>query len=417
MIEILKTHIEEQIGLKIKNRGDCELLSNAVLEILDIHISYNTIRRMYNLAPYTKPNTRTLNTFAQFIGYKNYNHFIQTYTYKIKYKLNQEVYKALSQEDEDDIIFLVTKTKKSSEDFSDFIILLTRELLYHKNYNLLNKIFNLNELSFNNFSYSEALYFGNSIGLFFRRNSNINNVLLKNINFINCVYLTFVDYSCLNKYFGNLAKLLFQNPPNLEIRIFSASILSFKDYLNDIKKENATYNKIDFSLIYSKKIHPILCSRLIALILLKDKSKTIEVLNKYFELHHEKHQLIDYSFELFTSAILSKNIIMMKYLIDKVKISSKINYYYQKQHLNSFYLMCMFYYRLINDGKSERQYISLFNLNNIYINYEEYILIFYQIYLFNSNKGALENKNQYFKLAEKLNYKYFNKDFFLNYFN
>ena len=107
----------------------------------------------------------------------------------------------------------------------------------------------------------------------------------------------------------------------------------------------------------------------------------------------------------------------MKYLIDKVKISSKINYYYQKQHLNSFYLMCMFYYRLINDGKSERQYISLFNLNNIYINYEEYILIFYQIYLFNSNKGALENKNQYFKLAEKLNYKYFNKDFFLNYFN
>ena len=37
MIHILKKRIEEKIGTKIENRGDCELLSNAILDILGRH--------------------------------------------------------------------------------------------------------------------------------------------------------------------------------------------------------------------------------------------------------------------------------------------------------------------------------------------------------------------------------------------
>ena len=63
LIDILKKRIEGKIGKPVKTRGDCELVSNAILETLDIDISYSTIKRLYGLAPYTKPNSKTTNIF------------------------------------------------------------------------------------------------------------------------------------------------------------------------------------------------------------------------------------------------------------------------------------------------------------------------------------------------------------------
>ena len=62
MIDILKKEIERKIGKKIKDRGDCELVSNVILENLQLEISYSTIRRLYGLVNETKPNNKTLNT-------------------------------------------------------------------------------------------------------------------------------------------------------------------------------------------------------------------------------------------------------------------------------------------------------------------------------------------------------------------
>ena len=93
------------------------------------------------------------------------------------------------------------------------------------------------------------------------------------------------------------------------------------------------------------------------------------------------------------------------------------DFFYQKQHLNSYYLMSAFYYRIMNDTFSEHKYISLFNPKNIYPNYEEFILLLYQIYLFDLNNGASKNRELYEQFSEKLNYKLFSKDFLINYFD
>ena len=60
MIDILKKEIEKKIGKKVTNRGDCELVSNVILETLEEEISYSTIRRLYGLVNETKPNNKTL---------------------------------------------------------------------------------------------------------------------------------------------------------------------------------------------------------------------------------------------------------------------------------------------------------------------------------------------------------------------
>ena len=186
LIEVLKKEIALKIKREIKGRGDCVFLSNAILEILDVDISYNTIRRFYNLIPSTKPNIKTFNTLAQFIGYRNYLDFTQNYKYKEKINISDIIYKSVAKNKTEDIVNLVNKTKKSSEDFTSLIIVLLRELLHNENYILINRLFKLKALNFNSFSYYQALKIGNAIGLLIRKKPKIYQHLISNINFLDC---------------------------------------------------------------------------------------------------------------------------------------------------------------------------------------------------------------------------------------
>jgi hypothetical protein len=67
LIDILKTEVEHFLGRKITKRGDCEYLSHAIFDSLNIEVSFNTLRRIYGLLPPTNPNIKTLNTLAQFL--------------------------------------------------------------------------------------------------------------------------------------------------------------------------------------------------------------------------------------------------------------------------------------------------------------------------------------------------------------
>ena len=413
MITELKREVESNYGKKIENRGDCEKISNAILELLDIEISYNTLRRLYKLAPQSKPNKKTLNTLAQFVGYNNYSHFTQTYSFKEKTKLFQITYKSIYEEHDSEILDLVKNTKRSTENFIDFITLLVRELFYKQKYELIDAIFSLEELHYSKFSYSEILYVGNSIGLILRRENRIHNMLIKNINFLNCIYLTFVDYSSLNSYYGEWAFALKHSKTSEEIEVFNNAVLEFKKFLN--KKTLKPTNK---KLIFRKDLHPILISRLLALQLLSDtKFKTTKLLTKYHKIHLKTKHSMDYFYELYTTSILTKDVEVMKFLINKLDVN--IEYLYQKHHLNSFYLMSAFYYKLTNNKVEELKNFNRFSLNECRYSYEEFIKIIVLIYLYRNSKSDSEKKQlleHYITLSKKLNYPYFSEDFILNYF-
>lgn len=414
MIEVLKKVIEEKIGSQIKSRGDCELLSNAITVTLDKDISCSTLRRFYGLAPNTKPNSKTLNTLAQFIGYKNYADFTQKYLYKEKIDLSQITYKTVSDGDEQAILDLVKTTKRSPENFIGFIVMLTRELFHIKNYRLIDALFKLEELSYTSFSYSEVLYFGNSIGLLLREQTKVDYILLHNMNFLNCIYLTFVDYSSLNSYYGKWATYLKSTKLPNEIILFNNALLQYKNFLN-----NKTVKTGDQGLIYNKDLHPILCSRLLALkFLSKNKCDVTEVLTNYYKTHTKIKYTSDYSYELYTTAILIKNKEIMIFLIEREDF--KIAFLHQKHHLNSFYLMSAFYYKLTKNKVEELKNFNRFSLKDCRYSYEEFIQLIYLIYLYDDSKVRTE-KNQilmrYKALSEKLNYPYFSEDFLLKYFD
>ena len=415
MIDILLQKVKNKIGREIKTRGDCQLISNAIYETLDVDLSYNTIRRLYGLAPAVNPSINTLNAIANFCGYKNFAHFTQTHRYAKKSNISQLVYRAIYHCDEVEIINLVKSTKKSSEDFIGFIINLTRELLYNGQYLILDQVYLLKELNYENFSYSEILELGNSIGLQLRKVKIKEDSLLINTNFLRCVYLTFVDYSNLNGYYGAWTTLISQKNNTKEIRTFTRAILELKQFLNN-KEVKDNFG----DLAFGKDLHPILCSRLIAIkILTHNKDETIDILDKYFTVHSVKKSIqLDYSYELFFIAIITKNTTFMRYLINIIE--GPTSFYYQKHHMNSFYLMCMFYYKLTQDNSNQKKYALLFDPLYIRYSYEDFILVLHNIYLYADTTGMKRRaivRADYTQLCKKLQYPYFSEEFFGEYFN
>ena len=414
MIDILKKEIEAKIGRKVTNRGDCELVSNVILETLGLEISYSTIRRFYGLVNETKPNNKTLNTLAKFVGYKNYIHFSQNYSYKQKIDLTDIIYKTVSKNDSEKIINLVIKTKNSSEDFVSLIIILIRELWHNENHDLINRIFRLKALNFNSFSYYEALKIGNSIGLLIRKKSKIDLQLLNNINFLECVFIIFVDYSSLNNYYGDSLEIIKKNNIREDITLFSTAVLEFKNFIN-----NKVFNPINVNATYKKQLHPILSSRILSLELLSaDPKKKLVILNAYHTSHLIKGNITSHYYELFTTSILLKNTEIMFFLISKINL--KVEFYFQKTHLNSFYLMCLFYYKLTGDVENETKFLKSFKLSECRDSYKEFLTLILHVYLYNNTNEKSKKRNikaQYKILSKKLNYPYFSDDFLLNYFN
>jgi len=414
LIDILKKEIEKKIGKKINSRGDCELVSNVILETLELEISYNSVRRLYGLINPTKPNKKTLNTLAKFVGYKNYVHFLQSHSFKQKIDLTEVIYKTVSENDSEKIIKLVNKTKNSTEDFLSMIIILIRELWHNENYGLINRIFELKALKFTSFSYYEVLKLGNSIGLLIRKKSKIEPIFLNNINFLECVFLIFVDYSSLNKYYGDSLEIIKKNNISEDITLFSAAVLEFKNFIN-----NKVSIPINVNVTYKKQLHPILSSRLLSLELLSaDPKKRLEILNTHHKSLKTKGNITSHYYELFTTSILLKNTEIMFFLISKINL--KVEFYFQKTHLNSFYLMCLFYYKLTGDVENETKFLKSFKLSECRDSYKEFLTLILHVYLYNNTNEKSKKRNikaQYKILSKKLNYPYFSDDFLLNYFN
>jgi hypothetical protein len=414
LIENLKKEIAKKIKREIKNRGDCVFLSNAIFEILDIEISYNTLRRFYNLLPSTKTSIKTFNTLAQFIGYKNYIDFTQNYKYKGKINITEIIYKSVAKNKPEDIVNLVKKTKKSSEDFTSLIIILIRELWHNGNFKLIDRIFNLKALNFNSFSYDEVLKIGNSIGLLIREKDKLHPQLLNNINFLDCVFLIFVDYSSLNKYYGGTLEIIKKNNVRYDITLFSKAVLEFRNFINNKKIKD-----LDIDKPHEKQLHSILIGRLLSLKLLSaNPDKAIKIINTHHKSLPLKVDLISHYYEIFTTTILLKNIEIMSFLIDKVE--SKIDFYYQNSQLNSFYLMCLFYYRLAGDLENENKFFKAFKLNDCRHSYEEFISLLYLIYEYDSTTTKTKKINlrtRYKSLSKKLNYSIFSENFLLKYFD
>lgn len=418
MTFLLKSEIQTKIGFKIKSRGDCELLSNIILETIDKSISYNTLSRMFLVSKETKPNSNTLNILSEYLGYKSYVHFTQNFFLKEKSNFFTLLFEIVNNPKEDEMVILVKSIYNSSDDFINLIIILSRELFHLKRYDLLNKLFNLKELNYENFTYSEALLLGNSIGLLLRvQKLDSEIILLTNTNFLKCVYLTFVDYSSLTGYYGNWTSSISKTTKLTDITYFCEAITQLKNFLL-LKNVN---DRVEYSPTLHD-LHPILLGRILSIKILANNYETIELLlAPYFQSNDKKNTFqLELSYELTIIAIITGNIKLMGYLVNEISPNIKPKFYYQKQHINIYYLMCMFYYKLINKEPEKKLFSEHYKPKEKRANYEEFINLIVLIFNY-SETDSLELKSiykaRYLSLATQLNYPYFSENLLNQYFN
>lgn len=77
-VQVLKNYVEVEFGQKIQSKPDCISLSQELKRVTGTTVSYNTLRRVFNVLPneHSKPRVATLNVLSKYLGYDNFSAFM-----------------------------------------------------------------------------------------------------------------------------------------------------------------------------------------------------------------------------------------------------------------------------------------------------------------------------------------------------
>ena len=412
MLNILKKKTFERVGFKINNLGSAMQLSNIILEEKDEFISYNTIRRLYKIVKTNEnPSKKTLDIISRFNGYNNYNHFIKTFKYENKWKLQNDIYEILNKMDLDLLIHFIRKNLRAKEDHVSIVIQILRELFLQKRYHELYKTFEIEELKIENLSYDEVAHIGNGIGLLLRKiklEDDVIKRLLKIKNYQDLVYTMFVDYANLNKYYLYHIKIFKTIKSTDYLIAFTESLENLHCYLN-LKKTKY----LDIKL--KEDYHPILKSRIIAQNILNKNKNIIQKLEQYYLGQNNPKLPIEYFYELIISAMISQNFEVMKWIIKKVEKNIEENYIYHIRHIQHYLIMKSFYFDSIANKIQFKKNMKQFAIEAASTSYKEMLKVFILVsqYQFAHGHDKIELKKQYKKLSEKLGYALFDENYLI----
>jgi hypothetical protein len=319
--------IEKKIGRQILKRGDCKYLSDRIFEGNNNTLSYNTIRRAFNLDANSnvQVSKSTLNIFSQFVGYNSYDEYNRMANYSDKWTLKLNICSLINRMDSDELINHLNAAWHKNENFSISFVGVIRELLLLGKVKLVIDIILESKINLDDLNYSELLFIGNGIGSVLRKIKITEDdliLLLNNKFFVDYIFLIFVDYSSLNSYYGLIYSLIKREKIKLPPyqNLFFLSIDNFRNLL--LKKE---IKLIKYLKINKKLLHPILIGRLASIEIAACKQMNINydyVLDDISTLiNSSKNCTIDYLYEIKTISLITKDFSLMEWIISHEKLS------------------------------------------------------------------------------------------------
>jgi len=410
MIHQLKVSVENKCGFSIKNRGDCVRLTSLIMLETGIDLSYNTLRRFFNLVKSTKPHKSTLDILSKYTGYESYVNFCSVYPEKKSWDAYQKVYEKIVK-NPIKALKLIEEGFENPADYNQLLITLIGGLTVMKRLEILKKVFDSELLNPERFNYSEILYFGNCVGPMFRQMRINISLLLSTKYFTPIVFNSFIDISSLNGNYGNFTKKINTITTDKEQHLFTSCILELRSFLNTKKiKKVITSLKID-------EIHPILYGRYAGIAILDSNEsnkpdKALQFLNQI----SERENKIDYLYEFIFACILGREVGILK-LIEKKMMNYKISKpYYQEYHYSLFELRDAIL--LLESGQNIDKEIDHLKEKTMFRNsHRDFIEVFISILEYhNSGKNEAKHKN-YTNLSQKVNYPIFDKAYCFNYFD
>ena len=410
MLKILKKKTSEKVGFKIKDLSSCIQLSNIILENNDEFVSYNTLRRLYKIVKGTDlTSKKTLDILSRFNGYHNYQHFIKTYKFENKWKLQNDVYEIQNSNDLNLLLNFLNKVLKSKENHVSIVIQILRELLVQKKYNQLYKVLAIKELKIEKLTYDEVTHIGNGIGLLLRKinlEEDVITTLLNIKNYQDLVLTMFVDYANLNTYYFKHIKLFKTLKLKDYLMAFSLCIENLHSYLN-LKQIPHLNIKI------KEPYHPILKSRIIAQKLFLKNKKEVKLLEKYYENQNISKLPIEYFYEIIINAMITKNSVVMEWIINKVEGNTEENYIFHIRHIQHYFIMKSLYFAIKKERKKFQENMKLFSVEAGSTSYKEMLEMFIIIakHQFANASVSRKLKHEYLQITKKLSYPLFDENY------
>lgn len=422
MISALKREIETKINRDIVGRGDCEYLSRLILEESGHFLSYNTLKRLFKIDVNSKvkPRNSTLNILSNFIGFVSYEEFKKDKTWRTEWFLQLKTSAIIDRLDYDEIITELSSPWILKKDFLISIVSVVRELFYLSKFDLVNHIFERKVISFEELTYSEKLFLGNAIGTIFRKIDVPEVVLVRMLNnrdFVEHIFLTFVDYSSLKSYYGTITDLSINESFNLskDQQDFFASLALLKDYLCAKKVISINYFGKDKS-----SFHPILVGRLASVEIIyrvQEKLKYNDLLEDISLRIKNTKKKTDYLYELTTVSLVMGDFGLMEWILNESQ-TINIEESYQFGHLQYLYLVS-FILSIHRNRKSDiEKFKNLINKNEISLSYFHFFEFFRLIGMYHIQEvDKPKNLNLIRRLINQFDYPLFNDNFIFEYFS
>ncbi len=416
MVDKLKQITKKKIGFEIKNYNDCKRLSEIIYIETGYELNYNTIRRFFGIVKTVKPSNYTLDTLCKFNGYKNYNDYVINFHLKNRWKDEFEIVRFMQEDQIEKLPQYIDNRLHTNSNFILKLAQILRELMIDQNFEVLTRIFSLEKMQIKNFTFDEIAYIGNNVGpLLFKINmeSKASDKLLLNLNFQDIIISIYVDYYKLSSYYGNIISFLLKHTTRDNVTAFCMGVLNLDSFFKNKPKNN--FHKCNMK----SNFHPILKSRIIAQKLFFKEKNHIKILEDYDNLINKNNTInIDFYFEIITTAIITKNFEVMKWIINKFKLKTNFTYIYKFEHYEHFGLMSILYYQYIGNREMCKLWIDSISIDNFVRSYENIYLLYFTIFKYHFyNQNRIKILNDYQKKSEKLYPKFFSEKYLLEYFD
>lgn len=418
----LEKKIESKFGRPIRSLLDVKDLKDDILQFTNRSIGFNTLRRFYGFLPTTKPSRNTLTLLSKYVGFENYSSFVNGY------KLDKVWY------DWDQINNILLKNKigikeinwllikKNSDYYFMYLTYLISSMIDLKKTNLLNIIFQNNELF--EVDRKEFAKISTSISKKLKSLSKKHlewcSLFLKYECFRNLMLYSYVDVDTLKSYYGYLLKKSLPIINQKDEILFTKLMLSFYNF---IRYKPIQYNTN--SLEIPDNCHPILLGRYHSMKLILEPKNSKENFDEFLEISKKSDSKIELFQEYIPILIILKKV---------EKIEQIFNTYYNELmdyehwdhiHIERYNLIAL---SLVHIKNSELKLIpelfkyfnadSDFHVNDYYQKILYSIALYhYQHQLFGEGKETRIVKREYLQLVQKTGFSFFTESFLTDYFN
>ena len=225
---LLKREVEKKFGRKVLSSADCHSLSQEIVQWSETKISFNTLRRFFNLMKADhQPSLFTLNTLSGFCGYSSFDDFITTKTNSVPDKEQTDGSGLLNY-----LVLLFKNTEVSNVNDATYFSLVQQTISYLEQHLYLIERFQKEIAGTQN---GQKFYFE-----------------------------LFINIDKLNSFYGDGLRYYLQEKKDAEAQLFAHSLLCFKNWLVMDNEGMEQHHGILYRYELHKAMQPSVCARYFA---------------------------------------------------------------------------------------------------------------------------------------------------------